>query len=41
MADRAAAHDSVAELTGGIGMGLVIETAGTPEAVQTALDITA
>jgi threonine dehydrogenase-like Zn-dependent dehydrogenase len=40
VADRAAAAAHVAELTGGIGMGLVIETAGTPEAVQTALDIT-
>ena len=39
--DRAGANDYVAQLTGGVGMGLVIETAGTPEAVQTALDITA
>lgn len=38
--DRAAANAHVAELTGGVGMGLVIETAGTPEAVQTALDLT-
>jgi threonine dehydrogenase-like Zn-dependent dehydrogenase len=39
--DRAGANDCVAELTGGVGMGLVIETAGTSEGVQTALDITA
>lgn len=39
--DRAGANDYVAQLTGGVGMGLVIETAGTPEGVQTALDITA
>jgi threonine dehydrogenase-like Zn-dependent dehydrogenase len=39
--DRAGANAYVAELTGGVGMGLVIETAGTSEAVQTALDITA
>jgi threonine dehydrogenase-like Zn-dependent dehydrogenase len=39
--DRGAANAYVAELTHGIGMGLVIETAGTSEAVQTALDITA
>ncbi len=39
--DRAGANAYVAELTQGIGMGLVIETAGTSEAVQTALDITA
>ncbi len=39
--DRAGANDYVAELTGGVGMGLVIETAGTSEGVQTALDITA
>ena len=39
--DRAGANACVSELTGGIGMGLVIETAGTSEAVQTALDITA
>jgi 2-desacetyl-2-hydroxyethyl bacteriochlorophyllide A dehydrogenase len=38
--DRAGANAHVARLTDGIGMGLVIETAGTPEAVQTALDIT-
>jgi len=39
--DRAGANEYVAQLTGGIGMELVIETAGTSEAVQTALDITA
>ena len=41
IADRAGANAYVADLTGGVGMGLVIETAGTSEAVQTALDITA
>jgi threonine dehydrogenase-like Zn-dependent dehydrogenase len=40
VADRASAAAHVAELTGGAGMGLVIETAGTAEAVQTALEIT-
>ncbi len=39
--DRAAANAFVAELTEDVGMPLVIETAGTSEAVQTALDITA
>ena len=39
--DRAGAIAHVAELTAGVGMGLVIETAGTSEAVQTALDIVA
>jgi 2-desacetyl-2-hydroxyethyl bacteriochlorophyllide A dehydrogenase len=39
--DREGANAYVAELTGGVGMGLVIETAGTSEGVQTALDITA
>ena len=39
--DRAGANAYVAELTGDIGMQLVIETAGTSDAVQTALDITA
>src|SRR5262245_60490877 len=39
--DRAGAMAVVAKRTDGIGMGLVIETAGTPEAIQTALDITA
>jgi len=39
--DRAGAIARVAELTDGVGMGLVIETAGTSEALQTALDITA
>jgi 2-desacetyl-2-hydroxyethyl bacteriochlorophyllide A dehydrogenase len=38
--DRAEAGAYAGELTNGVGMGLVIETAGTPEAVQTALDIT-
>jgi L-iditol 2-dehydrogenase len=41
IADRASANAYVADLTDGVGMGLVIETAGTSEAVQTALDITA
>ena len=41
VADRASAAAYVAELTGGVGMGLVVETAGTPEAVQTAIDIAA
>jgi len=39
--DRAGAVAVVAKRAEGIGMGLVIETAGTPEAVQTALEITA
>jgi threonine dehydrogenase-like Zn-dependent dehydrogenase len=41
IADRAEANAYIAELTGGVGMGLVIETAGTPEGLQTALDLTA
>jgi len=41
IADRATAIAFVDELTGGVGMGLVVETAGTPEAVQTAIDIAA
>jgi L-iditol 2-dehydrogenase len=41
VADRGEANAYVAELTDGVGMGLVIETAGSPEAVQTALDVTA
>jgi threonine dehydrogenase-like Zn-dependent dehydrogenase len=41
IADRAEANAYVAESTDGIGMGLVIETAGTSEGLQTALDITA
>ena len=41
IADRADANAYVGHLTDGVGMGLVIETAGTSEAVQTALDITA
>jgi L-iditol 2-dehydrogenase len=39
--DRTAATAHVADLTGGIGMGLVIETAGTSDAIQTGLDMTA
>jgi L-iditol 2-dehydrogenase len=39
--DRAGANAYVAERTDGVGMALVIEAAGTSEAVQTALDITA
>src|SRR5436190_3710286 len=39
--DRAAATARVAELTDSIGLGLVIEAAGTSEAIQTALDMTA
>lgn len=39
--DRPSANAYVAEMTGGVGMGLVIETAGTPEALRTALDMTA
>jgi 2-desacetyl-2-hydroxyethyl bacteriochlorophyllide A dehydrogenase len=39
--DRTGANGHVAELTDGVGMGLVIETAGTSEAVRTALDIVA
>jgi threonine dehydrogenase-like Zn-dependent dehydrogenase len=39
--DRAGAIACVARWTDGIGMGLVVETAGTPEGVQTALEITA
>ena len=41
VADRAAATAYVADLTDGVGMGLVVETAGTPEAVQTAIDLAA
>jgi len=41
IADRAEANAFVASATDGVGMGLVIETAGTSEAVQTALDVTA
>ena len=41
VADQAAAIACAARWTDGIGMGLVIETAGTPEGVQTALEITA
>jgi 2-desacetyl-2-hydroxyethyl bacteriochlorophyllide A dehydrogenase len=39
VADRNEAREHAAKLTDGVGMALVIETAGTPEAVQTALDI--
>ena len=39
--DRAGANAYVAEKTDGVGLALVIETAGTSEAVQMALDITA
>lgn len=39
VADRDGAREQAARFTDGIGMALVIETAGTPEAVQTALDI--
>lgn len=41
IADRVSATAYAADLTDGVGMGLVIETAGTAEGVQTALDITA
>ena len=41
VADQAGAIACAARWTDGIGMGLVIETAGTPEGVQTALEITA
>ncbi len=41
VADRKAAQEHVAEISDGIGMAIVIEAAGTSEAVQTALDIVA
>ena len=41
VADRTEAVAAAATWTDGIGMGLVVETAGTPEGVQTALEITA
>ena len=41
VADREGAVASAARWTGGIGIELVIETAGSPEGVQTALEITA
>jgi 2-desacetyl-2-hydroxyethyl bacteriochlorophyllide A dehydrogenase len=41
VADRDGAVACAARWTDGIGMGLVIETAGTPEGVQAALEITA
>ena len=40
-ADRRGARERVAELTDGIGMAIVVEAAGTAEAVQTALDLVA
>jgi L-iditol 2-dehydrogenase len=39
VADRKEAQEHAASVTDGVGMGLVIEAAGSPEAVQTALDI--
>ena len=39
VADRKEAQEHAARFTDGIGMGLVIEAAGSPEAVQTALDV--
>jgi 2-desacetyl-2-hydroxyethyl bacteriochlorophyllide A dehydrogenase len=39
VANRTEAQEYAARFTDGIGMALVIEAAGTPEAVQTALDI--
>lgn len=39
IADRKEAQEHAASFTDGVGMGLVIEAAGSPEAVQTALDI--
>jgi L-iditol 2-dehydrogenase len=39
IADRKEAQEHAARVTDGVGMGLVIEAAGSPEAVQTALDI--
>ena len=41
VADRRGARERVAELTDGIGMAIVVEAAGTAEAVQTALDLVA
>lgn len=41
VADRGAANALVSDLTRGVGMGLVVETAGSPEAVQTAIDVAA
>ena len=41
IADQAGAIACAAKWTDGIGMGLVIETAGTPEGVQTGLEIVA
>jgi 2-desacetyl-2-hydroxyethyl bacteriochlorophyllide A dehydrogenase len=39
VADRDEAREHASRFTDGIGMALVIETGGTPEAVQTTLDI--
>jgi 2-desacetyl-2-hydroxyethyl bacteriochlorophyllide A dehydrogenase len=39
VADRREAQECAARLTDGIGIGVVVETGGTAEAVQTALDI--
>ena len=39
IADRKQAQEYAASVTEGVGMGLVIEAGGSPEAVQTALDI--
>jgi threonine dehydrogenase-like Zn-dependent dehydrogenase len=41
VADQKDAIACAARWTDGIGMGLVIETAGTPDGVQTALELTA
>jgi len=41
VADRTGARERVAELTDGIGMAIVVEAAGSAEAVQTALDLVA
>lgn len=41
VADQAGATACAARWTDGIGMGLVVECAGTPQGVQTALEITA
>ena len=41
IADRKGARERVDELTDGIGMAIVVEAAGTAEAVQTALDLVA
>jgi 2-desacetyl-2-hydroxyethyl bacteriochlorophyllide A dehydrogenase len=41
VADRKEAQEHSLSLTDGVGVGVVVETAGTAEAVQTALDIVA